>query len=162
LSTFLRHTLASDPKQQVTLEQELEAIDLYLQIQKVRFGRRMAYEFQVANEAKNSCVPSLVLQPIVENAVKYAVTPQQEGGRVEISARRDGERLEIEVCDTGPGVADPTAVNIRGTGVGLANCRARLREFYGAAATLTLNNRETGGLCVRLTIPWQEVPCNDE
>jgi two-component system, LytTR family, sensor kinase len=161
LSTFLRHTLASDPKAQVTLAQELEAIELYLQIQQVRFGKRMSHEFRITPEARKGCVPSLILQPIVENAVKYAVTPQQEGGRVEIHAWQDGGQLIIEVRDTGPGVADPQAVAIQGTGVGLANCRARLREFYGAAAVMTLGNCEPHGLCVRMVIPYQEGSCDE-
>lgn len=161
LSTFLRHTLASDPKAQVTLAQELEAIDLYLKIQQVRFGKRMTYDFQITAEARDGCVPSLILQPIVENAVKYAIVPEQEGGRVEVYAAREGENLVVEVRDTGPGVADPQALTIQGTGVGLANCRARLREFYGGRAELTLTNREPHGLCVRIVIPYQEGPCDD-
>ncbi|MFP3942349.1 MAG: sensor histidine kinase [Alphaproteobacteria bacterium] len=160
LSTFLRHTLASDPKEQVTLAQELEAIDLYLQIQKVRFGKRMTYDFRITPEAREGCVPGLILQPVVENAVKYAVAPQQEGAHVEISATKEGPRLVIEVCDTGPGVADPDAVTIQGTGVGLANCRGRLREFYGVDAELTLINRKPHGLCVRIVIPYREGPRN--
>lgn len=161
LSTFLRHTLASDPKEQVTLAQELEAIDLYLQIQKVRFGKRLAYEYRIAPEAKGGCVPSLILQPIVENAIKYAVTPQQDGGRVEVVAMREDGWLVIEVRDTGPGVPDPKRLNIQGTGVGLANCRARLGEFYGQQAALTLLNRRPRGLCAQIVIPYQEGSCDE-
>ncbi|MFP3944968.1 MAG: sensor histidine kinase, partial [Alphaproteobacteria bacterium] len=161
LSTFLRHTLASDPKEQVTLAQELEAIDLYLQIQKVRFGERLTYEFEVSPEARTGCVPSLILQPLVENTVKYAVAPQQEGGRVEIIAMRQGPHLVVEVRDTGPGVPDPEVLTVQGTGVGLANCRARLREFYGPDARLSLINLEPHGLCVRIEIPYQEGPYNE-
>lgn len=161
LSTFLRYALDSDPKAEVTLDRELTAIDLYLAIQRVRFGERLKFSVSVSERASRGYVPSLILQPIVENAIKYAVTPQQEGGTIEIHATCVDDDLVIEVLDTGPGLSESAESALRGSGVGLANCRARLAEFYGPAGRLELNNRSPRGLAVRIAIPYREGPCDD-
>ena len=113
----------------------MQALKLYLEIERTRFEQRLRTRFDIAPEVMNARIPSLLLQPLVENAIKYAVTPLEEGADIWVTARRVGDRLELTVADTGPG---PGAAgggdyrpSIEGTGVGLANIRDRLQQAYG-------------------------------
>jgi len=124
LSAFLRHTLDQDPLKKVTLRQELEALDLYLGIEKLRFGPRLRLDLAIDAAAQEAMVPSLLLQPLVENALKYAIAPSETGGTLHIGARLIGQRLLVHVADDGPGV--PNGLNVAtGRGVGLRNTRER-------------------------------------
>ncbi|MDP9199826.1 MAG: histidine kinase [Pseudomonadota bacterium] len=130
LSEFLRYTLDQDPMKKVTLRQELDALNLYLGIEKLRFGDRLRLEFDVDERAESALVPSLLLQPLVENAMKYAISPREEGGSVTILAGIESGGLRLAVQDDGPGLP-PVAAAVNGRGVGLRNTRERLTVLYG-------------------------------
>ena len=104
LSEFLRYTLDQDPMKKVTLRQEIEAMNLYLTTEKLRFGDRLQLEFAVEERALEALVPSLLLQPLIENAVKYAVSPSERGGIIRVEGRARGAMLELAVSDDGPGL----------------------------------------------------------
>jgi len=156
LSAFLRHTLDQDPMKKVTLRQELEALDLYLGIEKLRFGPRLCLERDVDADALGALVPSLLLQPLVENALKYAIAPAETGGTLHIGARLIGQRLLLHVADDGPGLADP-ATFANGRGVGLRNTRERLEVLYGGRARFGGINTEPG-LRADVEIPAEFAP----
>ena len=130
LSSFLRYSLVGEREGQATVAQEMQALKLYLEIERTRFEERLRTRFDIMSEVMNARIPSLLLQPLVENAVKYAVTPLEEGADIWVTARRVGDRLELSVADTGPGIGEhrPTP---EGTGVGLNNIRERLMQAYG-------------------------------
>jgi two-component system LytT family sensor kinase len=151
LAEFLRITLDSVGVQEVGLKTELESLDKYLEIEQVRFGNRLTVVRSVSPDALHLLVPNLILQPLVENAVRHSIAPRAAGGRIEIRAHRQNATLVIEVLDDGPGV---TALNFR-EGVGLTNTRARLEQLYGKAQTLDLRSDLRDGFRVRLTIPAQ-------
>nr|WP_137677101.1 histidine kinase [Parerythrobacter lutipelagi] len=166
LSSFLRHTLITDPGGKVTLAQEVETLKLYLGIEKMRFEERLRTDFQVEPEAAKACLPAMLLQPLVENAIKYAVSPQEEGARISLSARLVGQRLRVTVSDTGPGLpADgqrhslPDALTGQGhtvsTGVGLANIRDRLAQAYGEEHLFEIRTPATGGFTVMIELPFE-------
>jgi two-component sensor histidine kinase len=155
LSAFLRHSLDADPMQRVTLKQELDAINLYLGIEKVRFTDRLKLQIEVEPEAYGGLLPSLLLQPLIENAIKYAVAKRVEGGTLEIAARRDGDTLEIGLRDDGPGFAHPDQELPPGNGVGLRNARERLRVLYGERQSFTLRNRQPRGAEIVLRLPFE-------
>ncbi|ANY19083.1 Sensor histidine kinase YpdA [Tsuneonella dongtanensis] len=166
LSAFLRHTLVSEPGSKVTVAQEVETLQLYLGIERMRFEERLRTEFHVEPEAANACLPSMLLQPLVENAIKYAVSPQEEGACITLSAQLVGRRLRIAVSDTGPGLRDnaarasvPSALAGVGrtvsTGVGLANIRDRLQQAYGEDHRFEIRNPPEGGFTVIIEIPHE-------
>lgn len=166
LSGFLRHTLIAEPGSQVTLGQEIETLQLYLDIERMRFEDRLRTHFEIDEEAMQACLPSMLLQPLVENAIKYAVTPQEEGARISITARVVGERLRLTVEDSGPGLDMPTqqalfdhASNPLGqpvsTGVGLANIRSRLAQAYGENHLFETRSEPGGGFTVLIEIPYE-------
>ena len=150
LSTLLRRSLSGTAEQQVPLVEELATLEQYLDIQKVRFGARLQTAFDIADECRGANVPFLVLQPLMENAIVHAIARCIDGGRVSVSAHRDGQRLLLAVEDTG-GAA---SVRPGGNGVGLRNTEDRLRCLYGAAASLNLERTAAGGTRVTLTLPF--------
>lgn len=152
LSRFLRYSLDNDPMKRVTLGKELEATDLYLEIERVRFGKRLDIARDVDPAVLDALVPSLILQPLIENAIKYAVTPREEGGRIRIAATAQGDKLVLKLEDDGPGISDP--VNGK-TGVGLRNTRERLQQFYGHAQAFTLAPNEPTGLVITINLPLE-------
>ncbi|HUO79144.1 MAG TPA: histidine kinase [Steroidobacteraceae bacterium] len=143
LSAFLRHTLDQDPMKKVTLKQELEALDLYLGIEKLRFGPRLRLQFDVDPAALGALVPSLLLQPLIENALKYAIAPAEAGGTLHVGARVIGQRLLLHVADDGPGLAPGASVG-GGRGVGLRNTQERLLVLYGDRARFAHHNTRPG------------------
>jgi signal transduction histidine kinase len=153
LSSFLRYSLAGEPTQLVPLRQELEALRQYLEIEKMRFEDRLRTSFHWIAPADQALVPSLLLQPLVENAVKYAVTPLEEGADIRIEAHVAGARTIITVADTGPGLGHAPAQP--GAGVGLRNIRDRLSQTYGEDHRLELRPARPRGLVVTLDIPFQ-------
>jgi two-component system, LytTR family, sensor kinase len=160
LSSFLRYTLVNEPLGQVTLAQEIETLKLYLEIEKMRFEERLRPSFDIDPAAADTRLPSLLLQPLVENAVKYAVTPKEEGAEIAVRARRIGNRVQIVVSDTGPGVVEAGAspgsqiAAVASTGVGLANIRDRLAQAYGADGRLETQS-SPGGFAVTIDLPYQ-------
>jgi two-component system LytT family sensor kinase len=156
LSAFLRHSLDADPMQRVSLRQELEAINLYLGIEKLRFAERLRLVVDIEPEAYGAAVPSLILQPLVENAIKYAVAKRIEGGEIGIAARVDGDALEIALRDDGPGFGAFGDDGLpAGRGVGLRNARERLLVLFGGRARFELRNREPRGAEVLLRLPFE-------
>jgi two-component system LytT family sensor kinase len=154
LSDFLRYTLHNDPMQKSSMEQELKSLDLYLEIEKVRFQDRLRVEFDIGEKARRALIPSLITQPIIENAIKYAVAPREEGGSLLISAHVLNDRLVIEIADDGPGVdGEPRSTN--GGGVGLRNTRERLHQMYGEDFSLELTRARPNGLRVIMAFPYE-------
>ena len=152
LSEFLRYTLDQDPMKKVTLRQELDALNLYLGIEKLRFGDRLRLEFDVDERAETALVPSLLFQPLVENAMKYAIAPREEGGSVTIIAGIEGGGLRLAVVDDGPGL--PPAMASNGRGVGLRNTRERLKVLYGDSHSVEVI-AASPGLSVEMRLPLE-------
>jgi two-component system, LytTR family, sensor kinase len=155
LSSFLRFTLINEAEAKVTLAQEIETLKLYLDIEKMRFEERLRTEFSIDEDAKDALMPSLLLQPLVENAIKYAVTPMEDGADISIIAQRTGERLRIIVSDSGPGLQTTTPNPKLSTGVGMANTRERLLQAYGEEQRFDHYTRSGGGFEVVLEFPYQ-------
>ncbi len=154
LSDFLRYTLDNDPMSRVTLGSELAALDLYLQIEKVRFGDRLVIEETIEAKAQDALVPSLILQPLIENAIKYAITPSEDGGTLKISARVQHRTLVLQLSDTGPGLGNGNNGQ-KSSGVGLKNTRGRLQQLYGDNQAFTLAPNEPSGLTITINIPYE-------
>jgi LytS/YehU family sensor histidine kinase len=152
LSSFLRYTLANEPTAQVTLAQEVETLKLYLEIEKMRFEERLRPHFRIEAETIGARLPSLLLQPLVENAIKYAVTPSEDGADIWITASREGAAVRIEVADSGPR-GGAGLVSVHSTGVGLANIQDRLTQAYGPGHGFTTRANERGGFSVIIEIP---------
>lgn len=156
LSSFLRYTLVNQPTQRITLDQELHALGLYLDIEKVRFQDRLVLEFDIQDKAKSALIPSLLLQPLVENAIKYAIAPSIDGGTIKVSAEVIDNRLHVVLSDSGPGIEDVNnIVSQSGSGVGIANTKERLLQIYGENHSITLRNMEPSGLGIFIEIPCE-------
>ncbi len=149
LGDFLRLTLKSSDAPIVDFEQELEFLKCYLEIEHIRFRDRLTVDFDIDPRALTAMVPNLILQPIVENAVKHGVARQTYPGHIIISARREGERLIMRVEDNGSGLK----VKSNGSGIGLSNTRARLEQFYGGDFTFQIANSAERGASVTLDVP---------
>jgi sensor histidine kinase YesM len=156
LSSFLRYTLINEPTAQVTIEQEIETLKLYLEIEKMRFEDRLRPVFDIDPAVASARLPSLLLQPLVENAIKYAVTPKEEGAEIAIIAQPAGENVRIIVSDTGPGLNEgpqrSNNVDSVGTGVGLPNIRDRLIQAYGERQSFETRSTP-GGFSVIIEMP---------
>ncbi len=152
LSELLRASLEGGDAPEVPLEKELEFIGRYLEIMQIRFQGSLSVETSAPPELADALVPSLVLQPLVENAIKHGVRRSEGVGRIAIAARRDDGRLVLSVEDSGPGpdAATPEA----GGGVGLRNTRERLEALYGDAQSLTLRPAEGGGTVAEVVLPY--------
>jgi signal transduction histidine kinase len=155
LSSFLRYTLANEPTAHVTLAQEVETLQLYLEIEKMRFEQRLRPHFDIDPRVAKARLPSLLLQPLVENAIKYAVTPQEDGADITVSARLAGERVQISVSDTGPGLIERQPRPTLSTGVGLANIKERLAQSFGADHRFDSQSNPGQGFSVEIEIPFQ-------
>ena len=153
LGDFLRLSLDHAGQQEVPLRQELEFLHAYLGIERIRFGERLRVRTAVAPETLDALVPNLVLQPLVENAIRHGIAAHARSGVIEIAARRRGDELELEVGDNGGGLLAPA--DVVSEGVGLTNTRSRLEGLYGDAHSLMLRNRTMGGVIVTLTIPFR-------
>jgi signal transduction histidine kinase len=167
LSGFLRHTLVTQPGGKVTVAQEVETLKLYLDIELMRFEERLRTVFSIDPAAADALIPSFLLQPLVENAIKYAVSPQEEGARISLTAQLVGNRLRLTVSDTGPGLrakaaratlpaAMAGAGNTVSTGVGLANIRDRLAQAYGDDHVFDIRTPPEGGFTVVIEIPYEQ------
>ena len=155
LSGFLRYSLDRQPTELAKLSAEMEAQQKYLEIERTRFGDKLTVTFTIEPGLEDARVPSLILQPLLENAIKYAITPRPDGGRIDVSAFRDGNVVRVRIDDDGPGLP-PEDVPRRRRGVGLANARERLELMYGARAGLVAKNRDPQGARVELWVPLEE------
>lgn len=162
LSSFLRHTLVNQPGGKVTVAQEVETLKLYLGIERMRFEERLRTDFRVDDTAARGCIPSFLLQPLIENAIKYGVSAQEEGARISLSAQVIGNMLRLTVSDTGPGLqgtqrnAETLAATPSSTGVGLANIRDRLAQAYGEQSRFEIETPPDGGFTVIIELPYEE------
>jgi two-component system LytT family sensor kinase len=150
LGELLRQTLAGWETQEVPLRREVDLINLYLDIQRVRFQDRLTVKMSLAPETLDALVPTLLLQPLVENAVRHGVSKTSAPVRIELKSNLKGSILEIQVCDDGPGFS----VSSPGNGVGLSNTRARLEQLYGEGQSLRLDRLTGGGTVATVLMPY--------
>lgn len=157
LSDLLRLTLESGKGQEVTLKEELEFLKRYVEIQQTLMQGRLAVRFEVNPGTLDACVPNMILQPLVENAIRHGLAPRSRGGRIEIGAERENGMLRLDVHDNGLGLPSSWQPSSH-QGIGLSNTRERLLHLYGDAHRFELNETPGGGLSVSLAIPFREYP----
>jgi LytS/YehU family sensor histidine kinase len=164
LSRFLRHSLDNNPDTKITLENEVKALNLYLEIEKPRFGDRLTLDFQISDEAKSALVPSLLLQPIIENSMKHAIAKNEAGGTIQLLAKIKHSTLEIQLSDTGCGskVAKSKIESSKGRGVGLRNTNERLKALYEESFSVNLQLLPSGGLKTTINIPCEYLADNQD
>lgn len=151
LSELLRQTLEHIGVQEVTLRQEMDFLKNYLEIEETRFQERLTVAYRIDTDLLEACVPNLILQPLVENAIKHGIAPRATRGKITISARRAQDRLWLEIQDNGPGM--PNKKNNIAEGLGLINTRKRLQQLYGADFRFELKSDAEQGFTVSLAIP---------
>jgi LytS/YehU family sensor histidine kinase len=157
LGDFLRLTLENSGSQEVTLQQEMEFLSCYLEIERIRFQNRLVTRMDLGEQTLDAKVPNLILQPIVENAIRHGIAPRSTPGLIEIEAKQDNGTLRIQVRDNGPGLSEHrTSEYLFKKGLGLANTETRLKRLYGAAHYFDLRNNPAGGLIVTLEIPFHK------
>lgn len=152
LSELLRLTLNQNQTHEVTLRQELEFLTLYLEIEQTRFQDRLKVKIEAAPDTLDARVPNLILQPLVENAIRHAVAPRATETLVVVRTERQNGHLQLKVSDNGDGIA---AENTSANGIGLANTRSRLEKLYGPKQEFTLHAVEHGGVEASVTIPFR-------
>jgi two-component system LytT family sensor kinase len=152
LGDLLRLTLSRATTAEVSFRRELEILTLYLEIERTRFQDRLEIAYDVQPATLGALVPDLILQPLVENAIRHGVSPNAGTGRIEVRSRRDGEWLNLEIRDNGAGLADGVPVR---EGIGLTTTKARLERLYGDRQALVLENLPGGGCVSRIRIPFQ-------
>ncbi len=153
LSELLRFSLASEKAQEVTLKEELEFLEKYVEIHKTLMRDRLNVRLNIEPETLDAAVPNLILQPLVENAIKHGISPRPEGGNIEVSARRLDGRLHVEITDDGMGLPEQEGA-VRG--VGLVNTRERLKHLYNDAHTFNLSSLPGKGVTIRISVPFRE------
>jgi two-component system LytT family sensor kinase len=157
LGDLLRDSFEKLGAQEVALKQELDFLDRYLEIEQTRFQDRLVVDKEIAPETLDALVPNLILQPLVENAIRHGIARRAGAGRIELRAWRDNGMLALRIRDDGPGLPTGASVSTRG-GVGLANCQARLEQLYGRDHRFELSNRPEGGFEVVLAFPFRPCP----
>lgn len=154
LSNLLRLTLATDTAHEISLKKEIELIESYLLIQQTRFQDRLQVSMIIDPTALDTRVPSLILQPLVENAIKHGIAARAGSEKIEICAERWNGNLKLQVCDNGPGLTRHPEGKHQ-LGIGLSNTRDRLERLYGGDHRLQLDNRDEGGVCATIIIPFR-------
>ncbi len=168
IGELLRATLDHGDREEVELSREIEIAKRYLDIERIRLGERLEVEIDLADDVGSALVPALLLLPLVENAVRHGISDLPEGGRVSVRARRRGPSLEVEVSDSGNGF--PAVLLDRGEAlpnterrsIGLENTRGRLLALYAQSQEFELDNVESGGARVRVTLPFHEAPLTEQ
>jgi sensor histidine kinase YesM len=156
LSQFLRHSLDNDPDTKITLKDEIAALNLYLEIEKTRFADRLQLNFHVDVHAQKALVPSLLLQPIIENSMKHAISKNEKGGIIELRAGINQGRLIIEISDTGASYVQSKSLDLKNeTGVGLANTEQRLSVLYDDDYQINTMRRAEGGRSTCINMPFE-------
>jgi LytS/YehU family sensor histidine kinase len=156
LSDFLRRTLAGSSRQEVRLIDEMEFVQSYLVIQQARFADRLRVDIDVPGDLENASVPNLILQPLVENAVKHGIAKRKDGGAIRITAAAHGNLLLLSVSNDGPIL--PVGRGEGNRGIGISNVRSRLRGLYGNDSALDMRDRIEGGVEVSMSMPLRFVP----
>ena len=154
LSDLLRGVLKDSNRQNVALQEEMEFVQKYMDIQKVRFAERLQLSVDIPSELSTAQVPNLILQPIVENAVKHGIAKRIEGGAIRISAHRNNGMLSISVYNDGPGL--PADWEKDHAGVGISNVRTRLQTLFGDTFELRMQNQDTSGVKVLISVPFRQ------
>lgn len=154
LGDLFRVALRKDKAQEIPLKEELEFLESFLEIHQTLMGKRLTVEWEISPETLDALVPNLILQPLVENAIKHGIAPLEEGGRIEISARRKNGNLVLQVRDSGIGLTTKKIEN--GNGVGLSNTRARLKNLYDSSQRFEITDAESDGVVVTMEIPFRE------
>jgi len=157
LSELLRASLHAEPGREVTLESELDLVRQYVSIQQMRFSDRLTVTIDVAPDALSAQVPHLLLQPLVENAIRHGIAPREAPGHVRIAAGRSGDRLRLQVEDDGLGLGE-TRPSTAGAGLGLSATEARLRHLYGGGASLKVASRAPTGVIATIDLPFHTTP----
>ena len=152
LSDFLRHSLNSDPVDGIILKDEIDALKLYLRIEEARFGDRLSINININKGAEKVQVPGMILQPLVENSIKYAIAPNEKGGEITINATIKKNMLNLRVLDSGPGF-DKNLIDLSQSGVGLRNTRDRLNTFYQGKSKFKIQSSDEGGTDILMKIP---------
>jgi hypothetical protein len=160
LSKFLRFSLDNNPEMRVPLYREIDALNLYLEIEKTRFGDRLILDFNIDDKTKFALIPSLLLQPLIENSMKYAVAKNEEGGTIKIHSKLQNQSLVLEIGDTGAGEKlQSSTIRYSGTrGIGLRNTTDRLKAFYDEDYKFDLSINRFGGLKTTIEIPIELSP----
>lgn len=154
LSDYFRQSLTAEPTKEVPLSEEVATTDLYLEIERIRFADRLLVEIEIDPSTKQLLVPSMILQPLVENSLKHAIGRSEAGGRIRIRSNLMASgTLLLTVDDTGAADSAAAVTERKGSGVGLGNTEERLRAFYGRAATIRTSTSDLGGFSVQLQIP---------
>lgn len=151
LSDLLRYGLDSTDDQEVSLRDEISFLKRYLEIEQTRFGERLTVTMDIPEDTLKAQVPNLILQPIVENAIRHGIEPRARPGKIELRARRENGELILRVRDNGDGLKDT-----KRQGIGTSNTRLRLQQLYGGDHRLRLENATDGGVLATLTIPYHE------
>jgi LytS/YehU family sensor histidine kinase len=152
VSDMLRHAVDTARIQEVPLRDELATLRLYTQIQQVRFGERLKLTWDIDDEVLEAAVPHMLLQPLVENAIKHGLEAHSAAGRIVISAQRDDGTLRLTIRDDGPGRKAPSPR--RGAGLGIANVRSRLAQLYGEQHSFSIGDANGGGTEVTIRLPF--------
>ena len=152
LGDLLRTTLADNGAREIRLDDELAFVEDYVEIERERFHDRLTFDIDAPPNARAAMVPPMILQPLVENAVRHGIGRGEGRGRITVRARRVGDSLELTVADTGPGFSDGAVPD--GHGVGLANTQARLEQLYNGGSQLRLENAPEGGALVTVSLPY--------
>ncbi len=162
LSRFLRHSLDNNPDTKITLKNEITAINLYLEIERTRFGERLGLDFKIEDDAQIALVPSLLLQPIIENSMKHAISLNELGGMICLEARVSEGRLILELSDTGSGskIGKSKMESSKGRGVGIRNTNERLKALYQEDFSVDIDILASGGLKTTINIPWEYASTN--
>jgi sensor histidine kinase YesM len=153
LTTLLRANLQRTRAKTTTIADELTIIEALLKINQIRMGERLRYEIQVDDDLGSLPFPPMLLQPLVENALKHGLEPLEEGGWVRISISATDDKLHIKIADTGVGLQSPAVKDDNGTGVGITNVQSRLTALFGDVAELRLEENQPGGMIAHLTVP---------
>jgi LytS/YehU family sensor histidine kinase len=156
LSELLRGALDHTSDEEVSLQDELSFLESYLEIEKARLAERLTVEVDVPSNVLDARVPHMILQPLVENAIRHGVSPRAAPGRVTIRARGRRDMLDLEVIDDGPGI-QPKRLGNGSRGLGLANTRSRLEQLYGEGFSFEPKNRDEGGYRVSMSIPFRSI-----
>jgi sensor histidine kinase YesM len=152
LILYLRATLLSSRAEKTTLSHEFSLMEAYLELMSIRMGPRLKYSLQLPDNLRGQHIPPMLLQPLIENAIKHGLEPKVEGGQITVLAKQDGNMLHLSVTDTGLGL-NGTSCSSNGTNIGLANIRERLRALYGDHAIFALNANTPTGVVAQLTLP---------
>ena len=160
LSKFLRYSLDNNPEMKIPLHREIDALNLYLEIEKTRFGDRLKMDFRIDENTRSALVPSLLMQPLIENSMKYAVAKNENGGTISLSSRLQNNKIVLELSDTGASekLQSSKIKNSPARGIGLHNTSERLQAFYGDEYKFDLSLHSSGGLKTTIEIPFELSP----